>query len=325
MRQPDNIEIIRRYFQGKLIDIEYEYLNNFLRYPGNKEIFEEEKQKWIQAPEMDDLVIRNWYRLHYKINKDQSKANNYNLKNIWIKVASVAAFLLIGLLLGGLLTTSLSTRNNNYEILVFETPRGEKSKVILPDGSKVWLNANSRLVYHSFANAERKVELAGEAYFEVVHSENIPFVVKTTDCDITVLGTKFNVMAYKDFGRNEITLIEGSVKVNSVDSQKVLNPGQMLILEKNNMVIEEVNSSLFTGWVENKFNFRNIPLTELIKRLENWYDLDITLENKTGKEVNFTGTFKNEETIWQVLDAIKIYVPIRYEKTNLRKIKITVM
>ena len=139
-----------------------------------------------------------------------------------------------------------------------------------------------------------------------------------------VLGTTFNVMAYDEFGRKEITLIEGKVNVHSEAGEQVLTPGHALVLKDHSATVTDGNPSQASGWVENKFNFQNIPLSELIKRLENWYDVDITFENLTGKEVNFTGTFKNEETIWQVLDAIKVYTPIEYKKTNLRKIKITV-
>jgi len=105
-------------------------------------------------------------------------------------------------------------------------------------------------------------------------------------------------------------------------NEQALKPGQALILEDNQIKIIEVSVTEASAWVDNKFNFRNVPLTELMKRLENWYDVDITLENNTGREVNFTGTFKNEETIWQVLDAIKIYLPIEYQKSETRKIKI---
>ncbi len=322
MEQRENIEIIRRYFKGKLVEGEYEYLLDFLKKEENRKIFEEEKRNWNQDPEMSELVNRNWNSLQYKINI--KRITTQRIGNIWIKAASIAALFLIGLYLGVLLTTNFSKRNNTQKTLVFETPRGKKSTVTLPDGSKIWLNANSKLVYHLFEDKERKVELTGEAYFEVAHSEKTPFIVKTKDCNVTVLGTKFNVMAYKEFGRNEITLIEGSVKVNSSGLQRILKPEQMLVLTGKEMETKNVTSSLSIGWVENNFTFKNIPLTELIKRLENWYDLDITIENKTGKEVNFTGTFKNEETIWQVLDAIKIYMPINYKRTNLRKITITV-
>lgn len=324
MRHSDNIDIIRKYFQGKLTDSEYDYLNDFIKNPENKRVFEAEKQRWSKTPEMDDLALQNWNRLQFRLNRNKPADDKRNIKTIFIRTASVAAILIIGLLLGGIFTKIISERNKKTETIVFETPRGEKSKVRLPDGSEVWLNANSKLVYYSFHKKERKVELLGEAYFEVAKNDKTPFVVKTLDCKITVLGTKFNIMAYPEFKRNEVTLIEGRVKVSSGQVENILGPGQMLVLKDEAVEIHNVNSSLYTGWVNNKFNFKDIPLSELIKRLENWYDVDITLENKTGKEVNFSGTFKNEETVWQVLEAIKVYMPIHYEKTNLRKIKITV-
>jgi ferric-dicitrate binding protein FerR (iron transport regulator) len=245
-------------------------------------------------------------------------------RQLWVRVASVAAILVIGLLIGSAVTYLISSAKGTAEQLVFETPRGEKSMVTLPDGSEVWLNANSRLVYNSFSSNHRQVELKGEAFFKVARNEKAPFVVKTNECDIEVLGTTFNVMAYDEFGRKEITLLTGKVNVQTENAEQVLSPGQALILRDDQIKVVEVSATEASAWVENKFNFRNIPLTELMKRLENWYDVDITLENKSGKEVNFTGTFKNEETIWQVLDAIQVYTPIQYQKSDLRQIKITV-
>jgi transmembrane sensor len=151
-----------------------------------------------------------------------------------------------------------------------------------------------------------------------------PFVVKTNECEVEVLGTTFNIMAYDEFGREEITLLSGKVNVLMQGARQTLKPGQALTLKDHKYQIDQVISADASGWVENKFNFKNIPLSELMKRLENWYDVDITLENRTGQEVNFTGTFKNEETIWQVLDAIKVYTPIAYKRTELRQIRITV-
>jgi ferric-dicitrate binding protein FerR (iron transport regulator) len=239
-------------------------------------------------------------------------------------VASVAAILVIGLLLGSILTYLISPTKGTSGQIVFETPRGEKSMVKLPDGSEVWLNANSRLVYNSFSSNHRQVELRGEAFFKIARNEKAPFVVRTNECDIEVLGTTFNVMAYDEFGRKEITLLTGKVNVYTENAERVLKPGQALILKNHQIQVVEAATEEASAWVDNKFNFRNIPLSELMKRLENWYDVDITLENQTGREVNFTGTFKNEETIWQVLDAIKVYTPIQYRKSDLRQIKITV-
>lgn len=316
-------EIISRYFRGQLIDSEYDLLTDFLHDKTTREYFEKVKLEWEDKPELDELGIRNLNRLNYQINKQKPVATKMQItRSLWLQVASIAAILVVGLLLGSTVTWLISQNKNNPDQLVFETPRGEKSRVILPDGSEVWLNANSRLVYNSFSSHHRQVELKGEAFFNVARNEKAPFVVKTDECEIEVLGTTFNVMAYNEFGRKEITLVSGKVNVHMKGIEQVLKPGQALILKDHKIQVIEVNPSQASGWVENKFNFKDIPLSELMKRLENWYDVDITLENNTGRDINFTGTFKNEETIWQVLDAIKVYTPITYKKTDLRQIKI---
>jgi ferric-dicitrate binding protein FerR (iron transport regulator) len=166
------------------------------------------------------------------------------------------------------------------------------------------------------------VELKREAFFNVAHNEKAPFVVKTDKCEVEVLGTTFNVMAYNEFGRQEITLLTDKVNVHTDKNEQVIKSGQTFILKDDRIQVMEVNTSQASGWVENKFNFKDIPLSEFMKRLENWYDVDITLENNTGKEINYTGTFKNEETFWQVLDAKRVYTPIEYKKKFLRQIKI---
>lgn len=318
-------EFIFRYFRGQLVDSEYELLTEFLQDKANRKYLEKAKANWEQQPELDELGYQNLNRLNYHINSQKTiSAQIPVLRRLWVQVASFAAILIFGLLLGSTFTYLTSKSKTLSEQLVFETPRGEKSLVKLPDGSEVWLNANSRLVYNSFSSNRRQVDLKGEAFFKVARNEKAPFVVKTDECEVEVLGTTFNIMAYNEFGRKEITLLSGKVNVHTENAVHVLKPGQAMILKDHKIEVGEVDPYQASGWVENKFNFKNIPLSELIKRLENWYDIDITLENNTGKEINFTGTFKNEETIWQVLDAIKVYTPISYKKTDLRKIKITV-
>lgn len=315
--------MLPRYFKGQLADNEYDILLEYLDDPNSRDIFEKAKNEWESNPEMDQLTRNNLSRLTYKINQRYNNKNQPAVsRQLWLRLAAVAAILAIGLIIGGVVTKMmLQTPSEKF---VFETSRGEKSKVKLPDGSEVWLNANTRLVYNSFSTHRREVELTGEAFFKVVHNENAPFYVKTNQCVIEDLGTEFNVMAYDDFGRKEVTLLNGKVNIQMEERQQELKPGQILILKNHQIVVEDVDAEEASSWVYNKFNFRNIPLSELMQRLEYWYDVDIILENKSGKDYNFSGTFKNEETIWQVLDAIKVYSPIEYEKTEFRKIKISV-
>lgn len=325
MENQDFRNMVYRYFRGQLNDAEYELLTNSLHTTENRAYFDLARKEWEKQPELSELGKQNLSRLQYQINrKNIGLPEKQNPRNLWIRIASAAAILVFGLLLGGVATYMLSSEKNTPEQIVVETPRGEKSMVKLPDGTEVWLNANSQLVYSTFSATLRKVELKGEAFFKVAHNEKVPFVVKTNECDIKVLGTTFNVMAYDEFGRKEITLIEGKVDVLTVNENQVLKPGQSLILKDQHMQVAEVNTSQASAWVDNKFNFKDIPLSELIQRLENWYDVDITLDNPSGREVNYTGTFKNEETIWQVLDAIQVYTSIEYQKSDTRQVKIIV-
>jgi ferric-dicitrate binding protein FerR (iron transport regulator) len=318
--------ILYRYFRGQLTEAEYQQLTSSLQEKSFRDQYEQAKQLWCRNPEMDETGKKNWTRLQFRINsagipvRDTAPVHRF-----WVKVASVAAILIAGLVGGGILANYFAEITKPSEQLVFETPRGEKSLVKLPDGSQVWLNASSRLVYHTFSKKQREVELVGEAFFQVTKNASAPFLVRSGELEVEVLGTAFNVMAYEEFGRKEITLVSGKVQVNMGERQVILKPGQAFDLKDNKTAIREVNASLATGWVDNKFIFQNIPFSELIKRLENWYDVDIEIDRQQIEDVNFTGTFKNEETIWQVLEAIKVYTPITYDKTDHRQIKIKII
>ena len=238
MDQYDYQDIIYRYFRGQLTDGEYEVLTDYLQDSANREYFEKAKQDWGQSPELDETGKKNWKRLEYKINRaDSTIDKTTSTRRLWIQVASVAAILIAGLFGGSMLTYLISNNQSIQKELVFETPRGEKSLVKLPDGSQVWLNANSRLVYHSFSSSHRQVELKGEAFFNVAHNEKAPFVVKISLCEVEVQGTTFDLMAYDDFGRQEITLSSGKVNVHTVSNEQVIKLGQVLVFKDDHIQV----------------------------------------------------------------------------------------
>ena len=314
-----------KYFQGKLMDNEYFELEELLKDQDNSKRFQEIKLKWESEPE-DDLQTKvNWKRLSYKINTcKELKQVTIRPMRKWHRIASVAAILLVGIISGSLIEWEqfLGKSVNKHE-LVFETPRGDKSKIVLPDGTEVWLNANTKLVY-LMNKKQRSVELKGEALFKVTSNKKLPFIVHTNECDIRVLGTVFNVMAYDDFGKKEITLIEGQVDIEGKNLKEALKPGEAFVLKNNKYQIVEGDVIQASSWVKNQFHFKKITVSELMKRLENWYDVDIELVNKNIEDANFTGAFKNEETIWQVLDALKSYIELEYERVESRKINVMV-
>ena len=164
-----------------------------------------------------------------------------------------------------------SNNRANKEAVAFNTmstPRGGQYQLSLPDGSKVWLNSESSITYPVvFAAQERKVKITGEAYFEVAKDKTKPFRVETNDMQVEVLGTHFNVKAYADEGPTKTSLLEGSVKID----KQVLKPGQAFM----NGRIVPTNVDQDVAWKNGIFNFNNQNLSQVMKELARWYDLEI--------------------------------------------------
>ena len=221
------------------------------------------------------------------------------------------------------------------------TPRGGQYKINLPDGTKVWLNAASSLTYPSqFTAKERRVELSGEAYFEVASqvltnskgNSKIPFIVKTQNQEVEVIGTHFNVKAYNDDNDSETTLLEGKVKVvgysNGVKSneEKILNVGQSAIWNNGKIVIEAVNTEKAIAWKDGKFAFSGENIKDLMSNISRWYNVEVAYDGDVS-EVNFEGSISRYETISEVLRKLELtgtvhfkIVPIENELGQERRI-----
>ncbi len=194
----------------------------------------------------------------------------------------------------------------------FTTPSGQRAMVKLHDGTTVWLNARSTLRYpNHFAREERKVELDGEAFFDVEHNEHKPFVVSTENLDIKVLGSKFNVFAYK--GREEFNtaLLEGSVKVNErMNEEKALfmNPNECVELKDNKLVKRPMGNTDFLLWKEGIYAFDDVPFEDIIKKFELYYDIVITVNNSKLMKYKFSGKFRQRDGVESALRTLrKVY------------------
>ncbi len=158
------------------------------------------------------------------------------------------------------------------------TDRGRQWLVVLPDGSKAWLNANSYISYPlAFSPKERVVEMAGEAYFEVVHNPKIPFKVKVEGKEIEVLGTHFNVNSYEDEPSLKATLLEGSIAISNGQSMKRIHPGQEAAIELNSpeIRINDVDVQNAVAWKNGYFSFHNASLETVMRQLSRWYDIEV--------------------------------------------------
>lgn len=193
---------------------------------------------------------------------------------------------------------------------IVRTPRGGEYSLILEDGTKIFLNAMSQIKYPvKFDETSRLIELSGEAYFEVAHS-TIPFVVKTTQLDVTVMGTTFNVNAYENTGRVVTTLVEGKVKVDpkygGIDSRILLPEEQAVFkVEDQNMHVKKVDISLYTGWKDGQFVFYDMRLEDIMTSLTRWYEAEVSYSDSTIRSMRFSGSLKRDDDFSQILEIIK--------------------
>lgn len=230
------------------------------------------------------------------------------------------------------------------------TRNGSKTNITLPDGSKVWLNAGSKLTYNKdFGNTIREVELSGEAYFDVTHltppprkgggGRPMPFIIHTSHIDVRVLGTAFNVKSYPGDRQTETSLVRGKVEVlihSRPDEKIILHPNEKLVVVNeeltqhplrtnqpasagdqpfvslSKLTYSQADSILVeTAWVQNKLAFDNESFLEVAAKMERWYNVQFEFRDVQKQQLRFTGTFENE-TIQQALDYMSITAPFHY-------------
>lgn len=328
--------IIEKYLNGKLGDADSEILIQWLKEEKqNVKYFKNYIKDW-NSPK-DDFLEESWNILRVKkqLREDSAELQiagklSWGSKVINItrkQIVRYAAVLMLGLFLSMFIGTRVFDNFKDESKIAWisaETESGQKTKLVLPDSSVVWLNSESSISFPSDFESRRKriVKLQGEAYFDVAKQGFSKFTVVCPDYEIEVKGTKFNVMAYEDFKRTETTLVEGSVVIKKGSQYLNLKPGERAVFSKNYLTKSQARVRQATLWKDNKFYFDNISLRELARRLERWYDVKITLEDSSLNDIYYSGYFKNEETVWQVLDVIQMTTPIVYERNQFREITI---
>jgi transmembrane sensor len=227
------------------------------------------------------------------------------------------------------------------------TKNGSKTNLLLPDGTKVWLNAGSSIVYDStYGKTVREVALSGEGYFDVVKNKDKPFIIHASKINIKVLGTQFNVRSYPTDNTTEASLIRGSIEVTFKDrpnKKVILKPNEKIVVDNNQntndiySAVQQNNAKktreipgvdikkltyeyktgtiIETSWVENKLIFQDEPFDEIARQLERWYGVSIIFKTNHLKEERLTGSFKNE-TVLQALEALKFTASFNYSIDN---------
>lgn len=316
--------LLAKYFANQCSASEKENIEKWRNEnPEHDQLFRKLREQWINAlPDTDQFVIPDkakvWHKIQAEIAEKKKQIALYP-RSALIRAASVAA--IIALVAGFSISylfrdTEEQFTAGKYENIVL-APAGQKTQLILPDSTLVWLNSGSRLIYsYNYNVMNRTVTLEGEGYFDVKYNSDYPFIVKTDGIDVKVHGTAFNLKAYPDETTISVSLIRGSVSLLSSKDQRLLTylePNQAGIISKADLLcrVESCDAEVDAGWHLNKLKFEGAGTEELWKKLERWYGVNITYTN-TNPSNKYWFTVKTE-SLTELLEMINKLTPIEYK------------
>lgn len=323
-----NIEfVIQRFVKGELSHDDEELLYDWIKENPEKrgQIFQE-KDIWestkLGTRQLNNIELEKWFELQNRMTTHKLPTSKI------IEILKVAAIVIISLGLGWFgryLYTQKSFPSSNVEMRSIEATKGQLKEIFLADGTHVWLNSDSELLFpNQFTSNNRKVELHGEAYFEVTANEQKPFFVKTKNHTVKVVGTRFNICEYPESHIIETTLEEGKVKIITGNIINDLLPGQQSSFNTatSKVRISKTDLEVYTSWKEGRYEFRNEPLGKIFQIIERWWDVKIDYPEKL-KNDRISGVLRRYKPMEQHFELIKQLLPIQYE-INSDEIKITV-
>jgi ferric-dicitrate binding protein FerR (iron transport regulator) len=327
-----NTELFIKYFQLTATPEEETKLLAWIdESEENKKLFADLKNTWVISSLSEtkpniEILHRKFNRLLKKID-DQSESlytdneedNENNKYRIIRKIMQYAALIVGTICITTLFTYLIWNKSPQIAYNQLEVPCGQQAKLTLADGTRIWLNSKSKLIYPDhFSGKSREVLLDGEGYFEVTHNAKNPFIVKTSTLNVKVLGTSFNVSSYADDNNMRLTLVKGSVSIlNPSDDQEIkkLKPNEMAVYsKKDNLIsVKEVETDLYSSWHKGQFKFRKLSLDEISKRLGRNYNVTIFIQNHKLSKTTFTGRFYNYEPLDQILKVLKTNTSFNYK------------
>lgn len=241
----------------------------------------------------------------------------------WLRWVGYAAAVLVLVVSSGLLTFWYTRSEQPHNLSAnamntLYTPAGQRAQLVLQDGTEVWLNAKSKLVYPAqFTGEERRVRVEGEAFFKVAKDLSKPFIVSAEDVDMKVLGTQFNVYNYPDAGYVQTSLLEGSVRVFFPGREHegiTLKPDQQVTVVNGKMTVEPIRLNEHFLWRDGIYAFENEPLINILKKMELYYDVKIIVKDASLFNDTYTGKFRQRDSLDDVFRVLHQIRKFKVEK-----------
>lgn len=282
----------------------------------NRRYYMEQKKLWKLLSLREKMMKIDEGKAFQKISK---KLFANKKISFWVHLQRIAAILFLPLVFYTGYQFYLSRQKPVQDSTVFntaETPLGMRSSLTLPDGTKVWLNAGSKLSYPVlFSDKFREVRLSGEAFFEVEKNKRWPFIVSAGNMNVIVTGTTFNCNAYPENNQIQTVLVEGRVTVINASATETeeMDPGELASFNKDNQQITKKRTDLekYIAWKSGKLMFRDDSMSTVVEKLQRWYNVKIVIEDKEISDYIYTATFI-DESLDQVLKMLSLSAPIRY-------------
>ena len=321
MRQKQYINLLKNRLKQEDAEDFMEWINSI---EGEKEALDLIEKEWKNDDATDSINDVRLNELLTNINEhiaDDAQA----YKSRFIQFAKIAAILVTGLsiLFFVFNQQTISDHSNTMVEVKKSNPSGQKSIIFLPDGSKVYLNAESRIAYpDDFMGSSRNVKLEGEAFFEVARDEERPFIVSTGQFSTTAIVTSFNIRAYKREEKIEVSLATGKVLVSDVnrdnDRSMFLTPGEQMVYlkESDKVSITNFDDKSALGWKEGLIYFDQADFDEVIRKLSRWYGVEFNVQNKPDKGWIYNGEFRNQ-SLEHVLMGMSLTKNFQYEIDSL--------
>jgi transmembrane sensor len=306
------------------------FYRDLLQNKEDEKEFLEMKDLWVRASLNNDVIdVESEYQAFVdKVNNSKSSA--YSPGNILRYAAIFIALLGIGGILGYLISLDKPVRFPDSGIQKYTALKGSVSIIEFADGTKVWLDSGSELIYkEDFNTRQRLAELKGEAYFEVKHREDCPFIIKAKHVVVKDLGTTFNIKAYPEDNFVETSLVEGKADIlmsgetSAKDKSSTISikPGQSVVCfsEDKHVEYRSIESNVLSAWREGRFVIRDQRLEDIFKELSRWYDVKFTFKNQAFRDYRYTGNIKKTTTAQHVMKMLQLTANFNYrivEKTD---------
>lgn len=309
---------IQRYFQDELSSVERLNLLREIEKDENlkKQFIETQNMRALLSLSTQEEDMHESIRKYKMFIKRIGRVRNIQVMTAMLKYAAVILLVIASTYWLMEWKTTSERQEWMAKKATMYVPAGQRARILLEDGSTVWLNARSKLTYSPFfASSERRVILEGEGYFEVAHNKDQPFIVSTGQgVEVKVLGTKFNVQSYPETEMTRACLLEGSVEVflkNNPEASVVLSPNEQITIEKGKMQLSEIEYPEMLLWKEGIYCFENEELENIVRQLELYYDVKILVENKTLAKKRYTCKFRQRNSIEEIIQIMQKIHPFK--------------